>query len=266
MRLSKPQGFLLLYFPCLFGYYSAGGTDITITIKFLICSILMRGFGCIINDLADIDFDKHVERTKKRALTSGKVSVRTAFIIACFLAIISFAIALTFLTKNALITAISSLLLVVLYPFCKRFTYFPQVILGFTFNIGVLVGWQIVKAIDFNVLILYLATVFWTLGYDTVYAMSDVKDDLRIGIKSTAIFFGANTDKFVLVCYLVFTLGLSIFTILNNGLYLAQALIIVIAGIFVRQYTLLKKQPNYQTLFIQNAVVGLFVALINLLN
>ncbi|MBN9543336.1 MAG: 4-hydroxybenzoate octaprenyltransferase [Alphaproteobacteria bacterium] len=260
MRMEKPQGSLLLFFPCVFGYTLAGDFNLKISVLFLICSILMRGTGCIINDIADRDFDKHVKRTKDRPITSGKVSVREAIILAISISIsiLSLLIALQFLPFESLIIAISSIILVIIYPFCKRFTYFPQAILGLTFNIGALVGWRVIEPLNTTAILLYIGLIFWTLGYDTIYALSDAQDDKTIGIKSTALYFKEKTPLFVSSCYTVFSLILFIIGYLEN-LSLYYHIFMLLASSHMLMQILKVSKGNYNAIFRSNILTGMII-------
>ena len=162
----------------------------------------MRSAGCIVNDIIDKEFDKKVFRTKDRPIASNQISIRLGIfyvIILCFLALI---ILLNF-NSFTIFLALGSMPLAFTYPLMKRFTYWPQLFLGITFNYGLILGWTAIKGeIDIVVIIFYLGAIFWTLGYDTIYGYQDIKDDEIIGLKSTSIKFKGKAKKFLFVCYL----------------------------------------------------------------
>ena len=161
----------------------------------------MRSAGCIFNDIVDRDLDKKVERTKKRPIASGEISVFQSFIYIVILCLVAFIILLQF-NLLTIILGISSMLLAFAYPFMKRVTYWPQLFLGLTFNWGIIMGWaSITNSISIEPLVLYLSAIFWTLGYDTIYGLQDILDDEIIGIKSTSIKFKNNVKIFVGTCY-----------------------------------------------------------------
>jgi 4-hydroxybenzoate polyprenyltransferase len=161
----------------------------------------MRSAGCIFNDIVDRDLDKKVERTKERPIASGKISVSNAFIYIAFLCLVAFLILLQF-NWLTIVLGISSIVLAFAYPFMKRITYWPQLFLGLTFNWGIIMGWtSITNSISAEPVILYLAAIFWTLGYDTIYGLQDIRDDEIIGVKSTSIKFKNNVKIFVGTCY-----------------------------------------------------------------
>ena len=212
-RLKKPIGYMLLFWPCVWGLTVAFDftNNIQVYLKyiflFLCGSILMRSAGCIINDIADKDFDAKVERTKKRPIALGKVSIRLGLFYSAILCLIAFIVLLQF-NLYTIILALCSMPLAFSYPYMKRFTYWPQLFLGITFNYGLVLGWTAVYA-DLNVvpIIFYFGAIFWTLGYDTIYGFQDIKDDEIIGVKSTSIKFKNNPKQFVLICYLIFILS-----------------------------------------------------------
>jgi len=161
----------------------------------------MRSAGCIFNDIVDKDFDKKVQRTKERPIASGKISVAGAFIYVILLCSIALLILLQF-NLLTITLGMSSMILAFAYPFMKRITYWPQLFLGLTFNWGIIMGWtSIANSISIEPIILYLAAIFWTLGYDTIYGLQDIHDDEIIGIKSTSIKFRNNVKVFVGTCY-----------------------------------------------------------------
>ena len=206
-RLRKPIGYMLLFWPCSWGLtlaYDFSG-DLNqyyfYLILFFLGAVLMRSAGCIVNDILDKEFDKNVSRTKKRPIASGKISIKIAVIysgILCFLALI---ILLNF-NQFTIILALGSMPLAFTYPLMKRFTYWPQLFLGITFNYGLILGWTAIRGeIDMIPIIFYFGAIFWTLGYDTIYGYQDIKDDEIIGLKSTSIKFKGKEKKFLFICY-----------------------------------------------------------------
>ena len=212
-RLKKPIGYMLLFWPCVWGLTIAYdfSNNIQIYLKygilFLCGSILMRSAGCIINDIVDKDFDAKVSRTKSRPIASGKISIRLGLFYSAFLCLIAFFVLIQF-NIFTIILAMCSMFLAFSYPYMKRFTYWPQLFLGITFNYGLILGWTAIYA-DLNVvpLIFYFGAIFWTLGYDTIYGFQDIKDDEIIGVKSTSIKFKNNPKQFILICYLIFIIS-----------------------------------------------------------
>ena len=211
-RLNKPIGFLLLFWPCIWGltlaYYFIGETNLYLKyiLLFFLGSVLMRSAGCIFNDIVDRDLDKKVERTKQRPIASGKISVLEAFIYIVFLCLISLLILLQF-NWLTIVLGMGSMTLAFAYPFMKRITYWPQLFLGLTFNWGIIMGWtSLTNNISIEPLLLYFSAIFWTLGYDTIYGLQDIHDDEIIGVKSTSIKFKNNVKVFVGICYSLFVL------------------------------------------------------------
>jgi 4-hydroxybenzoate polyprenyltransferase len=207
MRLDRPIGWWLLLLPCWWGLtlaqIAAGGglPDLKFAVLFLVGAIIMRGAGCTLNDIVDRKIDSAVERTRARPIASGQVSVRAAFI---FLVLQSLAGLLILLQFNWLTieTAIASLVIVAIYPFMKRVTYWPQIVLGLAFNWGALLGWTAIHDnFSYAAVSLYLGGVFWTLAYDTIYAHQDKDDDALIGVKSTALKLGAATPAWLVVFF-----------------------------------------------------------------
>jgi 4-hydroxybenzoate polyprenyl transferase len=187
----------------------------------------MRCAGCIFYDFVYRDLDRKVERTKERPIASGKILVLEAYIYIVFLCLISFLILLQF-NLLTIILGMSSMILVFIYPFMKRITYWPQLFLGLTFNWGIIMGWtSITNNMSIEPIILYLSAIFWTLGYDTIYGLQDVHDDEIIGVKSTAIKFKNNVKFFIGTCY-----SLCVLLILILGLLMEIDKYILLLSIF----------------------------------
>jgi 4-hydroxybenzoate polyprenyltransferase len=191
--------------PCLWSIALAAPQgqfpDLWLFILFGIGALVMRGAGCTLNDIADRNFDGKVERTKKRPIPSGQVTLLQAIFWLGLQCLIGLLILLQF-NLFAILLGAASLILVVIYPFAKRFTYWPQFFLGLAFNYGALLGWAAVKgSLEFAPIIMYLGGIAWTLGYDTIYAHQDKEDDVLIGVKSTALKFGADTIRWMVGFY-----------------------------------------------------------------
>ena len=224
-RLKKPIGYLLLFWPCAWGLTAAFDFSKNVNIYFfylllfLAGAILMRSAGCIVNDIFDKDFDRKVERTKNRPIAAGKIPIKDALIytlILCFLALLVL-INFNWLT---VVLALCSMPLAFTYPLMKRYTYWPQLFLGITFNYGLILGWVCIKnGLDLAPLIFYMGAIFWTLGYDTIYGYQDIKDDEIIGLKSTSIKFKNNPKLFIFICYSIFLTCLLILGLLMNYSY-----------------------------------------------
>ena len=272
-RLSKPIGFMLLFWPCIWGltisYNFNLSLDIFIFYGFLFFagSVLMRSAGCIVNDISDKNIDKLVARTKKRPIASGKVSIRLGIFYTTVLCAIAFLVLINF-NKFTILMALISMPLAFTYPLMKRFTYWPQLFLGVTFNYGLVLAWiSINNDISLIPIIFYVGAIFWTLGYDTIYGYQDIKDDEIIGVKSTSIKFKNNPKKFILVCYLTFIASLILIGVQMkfNLIYFLFLLIPVFQLIFFQIYKLNTKIPeNCLSKFKSNNFLGLII-FINLL-
>ena len=203
IRLDKPIGTLLLLWPTLWALWlaSSGVPDISILIIFIAGTFLMRSAGCAINDYADRDFDRHVKRTQNRPVTSGKISGKEAVAVAGFLAFIAFLLIqpLNIFTKQLSVLA---LLVAFIYPFTKRFFAMPQAVLGIAFGFGIPMAYAaILDFIPLEAWFLFIGNIFWAIAYDTAYAMVDRDDDLRLGLRTSAITFGQYDVVAIAICY-----------------------------------------------------------------
>ncbi len=202
-RIDRPIGTWLLLFPC---WWSLALAELSLgqvipnpnyLLLFIVGAFVMRGAGCTWNDIVDRDYDAKVKRTASRPIPSGQVSVAQAMVFAVMLSLIGLAVLLSF-NRFTIFLAMASLALVAIYPFAKRYTHWPQFVLGLGFNWGALVGWSAVTgSVSATPLVLYAGSIAWTLGYDTIYAHQDRADDLKIGVNSTAIRFGEATKTWV---------------------------------------------------------------------
>lgn len=213
-RIDRPIGTWLLLFPGLWSLALAGPVDqfpdTWLVLLFAIGAFVMRGAGCTLNDIADRKFDDMVERTRKRPIPSGQVTIFLAFLWLGFQCLVGLLVLLQF-NHMAIIVGAASLVLVAIYPFAKRITYWPQLFLGLAFNYGALLGWVAVTGqLSVVAAILYIGGITWTLGYDTIYAHQDKEDDVLIGVKSTALKFGANTGNWLIGFYAVTLLAICI--------------------------------------------------------
>ncbi len=269
-RLKKPIGYMLLFWPCVWGltiaYDFSEGIKIYIFyfILFLLGAILMRSAGCIVNDILDRNFDKEVQRTKDRPIASGKVSVKLGIIYSLLLCAIAFFVLINFNNLTVLL-ALASMPFAFTYPLMKRFTYWPQLFLGLTFNYGLILGWtSITNEINLIPIIFYFGAIFWTLGYDTIYGFQDIKDDEIIGLKSTSIKFKKNPYLFLCISYTVFfssLIALGFLMELNNIFYIFL-IIIFIQIYFFQIYKLKFDDPiNCLNTFKSNNYLGLILTL-----
>ena len=219
-RLRKPIGYMLLFWPCIWGLTLAYDFNQSLTtyfkfsLLFLCGSVLMRSAGCIVNDIADRNYDAKVERTKNRPIASGKISVLRASIYSLVLCGLAFLVLINF-NMFTILMALISMPLAFTYPLMKRLTYWPQLFLGITFNYGLVLAWiSITNEISSIPILFYIGAIFWTLGYDTIYGFQDIKDDEIIGVKSTSIKFKNDPKKFLYFCYFLFIISIFIVGIL----------------------------------------------------
>jgi len=267
-RLHAPTGYLLSFFPAAFGLmlaYEQSANLIYLPLLF-IGSVLARSAGCIINDLFDRNLDKSVERTKDRPIASGAITTKEAILLLAIL-LCACLVILLYLSITAIAVGFIAVFLITLYPLMKRITYFPQAFLGITFNIGCLIGYAAVKdAISFDSIILYVACGFWTMGYDTIYAFMDIKDDKKIGIKSTAILFEKSNFKLAIAVFYVLFLTLFMFASRNFlSLYVIFAVLASLLVIFwIIIYLDINDPKNCLIRFKANNYIGflLFLAML----
>ncbi len=268
-RLNKPVGFLLLFWPCSWSlaYAYTENRDLNILLNYLILffigSVLMRSAGCIVNDIVDKDYDIKVERTKKRPIAAGKISVNQSLSYVIILCSLAFFILIQF-NMLTIILGLGSMILAFSYPYMKRVTYWPQLFLGLTFNWGIIMAWTAVNAsISSEILILYLSAIFWTLGYDTIYGTQDMSDDEIIGLKSTSIKFKKNMKMFISFCYFFTFIGLFYLFSESIGLNIFTILFIIfILSLIYQVYKLKISKPEISLkLFKLNNYSGLLLFL-----
>ncbi len=267
-RLGRPVGFMLLFWPCLWGLTIVYDFNSDLLNYFFYCalflsgSVLMRSAGCIVNDIADKNFDKKVERTKNRPIASGKVSVKLASVYALLLCGVAFLVLINF-NNFTILMALISMPLAFTYPLMKRITYWPQLFLGITFNYGLILAWiSISNEISVVPIIFYLGAIFWTLGYDTIYGFQDIKDDEIIGVKSTSIKFKNNPKKFLYISYSLFISSLFLIGILMQfKIYYFLFMIIPILHLLVFQVKKLNTclSNDCLTKFKSNNLLGLII-------
>ncbi|MDC1154728.1 4-hydroxybenzoate octaprenyltransferase [Candidatus Pelagibacter sp.] len=269
-RLKKPIGYMLLFWPCAWGltlsfnFNNNLNTYLVYLILFFLGSVLMRSAGCIVNDILDRKFDKKVFRTKNRPIASGKISVNLSLFYAASLCFLAFLVLINF-NFLTIFLALISMPLAFTYPLMKRFTYWPQLFLGITFNYGLILGWvSINNEITLVPVIFYIGAIFWTLGYDTIYGFQDIKDDEIIGLKSTSIKFKSNPYIFLSLCYLIFftTLAATGFLMdLNKIYYLFLVLIFFQIFIFQIKKLDINISSNCLKVFKSNNLLGLIIFL-----
>ena len=254
-RLNRPIGYMLLFWPCAWGLAFAhnysGDTNLytKYLILFFLGSILMRSAGCVFNDIVDKDFDKKVKRTKRRPIAAGQISVVQSLGYVFSLCFFSFLILIQFNFLTILL-GMGSMLLAFTYPFMKRITYWPQLFLGLTFNWGIIMAYTaMLNEVSIEIVLMYLAAIFWTLGYDTIYGTQDMVDDEIIGLKSTAIKFKKHLNLFVIINYLMFSI-LIIFLFLESfGKNIFSALIVLFIFTLIYQIKKFNKRDPQSCLY-----------------
>tara|TARA_Y100001970_G_scaffold147283_1_gene180806 strand:+ start:3464 stop:4339 length:876 start_codon:yes stop_codon:yes gene_type:complete len=267
-RLNKPIGFLLLFWPCAWGltlgYYFEKSDDNYFYYLFLffLGSVLMRSAGCIVNDIVDKKIDTKVLRTKNRPIASGSLNKNLAWIYILILCSLAFLILIQF-NFLTIYLGIFSMLFAFTYPFMKRFTYWPQLFLGFTFNWGIIMAWTAVtNEITYLPILLYIGAIFWTLGYDTIYGLQDISDDEVIGVKSTAIKFKKNLNLFIGSCYLISSILISLVIMNLEISYFLVFLIFFMFSLFYQLKIYDRKKPKSCLMaFKLNNISGLIVFL-----
>ena len=269
-RLKKPIGYMLLFWPCVWGLTLA--YDFSSNLKnyffylilFFLGSVLMRSAGCIVNDILDKEFDAKVFRTKNRPVASGKVSIRLAIVYAIVLCFLALLVLINF-NLLTIILAIVSMPLAFTYPLMKRFTYWPQLFLGITFNYGLILGWTAINnEIELIPILFYLGAIFWTLGYDTIYGYQDIKDDEIIGLKSTSIKFKGKAKKFLIICYtslIIFFLIGAYSMNLNYNFYLFMIFPFIHLFLYQIKISNLKDPSSCLKAFKSNNFLGLLIFL-----
>ena len=267
-RLKKPIGYMLLFWPCVWGltlvydFNSEINTYFKYLIFFLLGSILMRSAGCIVNDIADKKFDQKVERTKNRPIASEKISIKLALLYTLVLCFCAFLILINF-NLLTIVFALASMPFAFSYPLMKRFTYWPQLFLGITFNYGLVLAWiSINNSINLVPILFYIGAIFWTLGYDTIYGYQDIKDDEIIGIKSTSIKFKNNPKTFLTLCYSFLLISLILIGFLMNFSNIFYLFIIIpFCHLFFYQINFLNinKPENCLKMFKSNNILGLII-------
>jgi 4-hydroxybenzoate polyprenyltransferase len=269
MRLDRPIGWWLLLLPCWWGLLlsqiAAGGgmPSWWYAVLFLAGAIVMRGAGCTLNDIIDRKFDAQVARTRQRPIPSGRVSVRQAFFFLGFQCLVGLAILLQF-NRYTITLGITSLVIVAVYPFMKRITNWPQLVLGLAFNWGALVGWSAVQgSLSWPPFALYVGGIFWTLGYDTIYAHQDKEDDVLIGVKSTALQFGESTTFWLIGFFIVSLASVDMALWLVHATFIAH-IGVALAGIHAG-WQIARFKTNDSALCLQlfksNRIFGLIITL-----
>ena len=269
-RLKKPIGYMLLFWPCSWGLtiaYDFSGEKITYIIYLILFftgAVLMRSAGCVVNDIVDRKYDKKVLRTKNRPIASGKVSVLLGAFYSITLCLIALIVLIQF-NYYTIILALGSMPLAFSYPLMKRYTYWPQLFLGITFNYGLILGWiSVTNEINFIPILLYLGAIFWTIGYDTIYGFQDIYDDQIIGLKSTSIKFKKKPVKFLSACYSIFILNLLLVGYLAELNYIfyffCSIILIQMIGYQIKRVNINMPSKCFE-IFKSNNTIGLLIFL-----
>ena len=260
MRIDKPIGTLLLLWPTLWGLWIAsnGHPHPAVLLVFVLGTVLMRSAGCVVNDYADRDFDPHVERTRERPLASGKVTKKEALILAAALALAAFALVLS-LNRLTILLSFAALFLAASYPFTKRFFAIPQAYLGIAFGFGIPMAFAAeTGSVPPVAWIMLAANLFWTVAYDTEYALVDREDDIRIGIRTSALTFGRYDIFAVMLCYAIMLAMLAFVGIeLKRGAFYYAGLLAAFS-IMLYHYTLIRNRDRMRCFraFLHNNWVG----------
>ncbi len=265
MRLDRPVGILLLLWPALWGLLVAGQgkPDWIVVLIFVTGVVLMRSAGCVMNDIADRHVDGRVERTKKRPLVSGEVAVKEARVLAVALILLAFGL-VCFLNKQTILLSVAALFLAMTYPLTKRFLAIPQAYLGVAFGFSIPMAFAaITGTTSLLAWVLLLANVFWAVAYDTAYAMVDRDDDRRIGIQSSALFFGQYDVLAMMLCYAAMLAILaSVGKHLNFSAYYYSGLVVALC-LVIWQYQMIKQRNKTDCFkaFLRNHWIGCVVFL-----
>lgn len=261
VRLPKQQGTLLLLWPTMWSLFiaSSGAPSLKLILIFLLGTFLMRSAGCAINDLADRKFDPEVERTRTRPLASGRLKPVEALVVFAVLCLLAFALVLQLNTLTVMLSLVG-LALAAAYPFVKRVSHFPQVVLGMAFGWGSVMAWSAVRGeLSVVPLLIFVANIFWSTAYDTIYALMDKEDDIKIGVKSTAIFFGSHVFNALVALYFLTSLALGAAGIIEGLGLVYLAGVVVSLVLFLGVVGMVKSNPTRQTAnrgFIANAFIG----------
>ena len=266
-RYNYPTGAFLLLWPCFWGVlYQPNPNVPTLGTLFILMigAFVMRGAGCCINDLFDRDIDKQVTRTKNRPLAQEKISIKSAILFTIFQLLIGLVIVIQFSVKVIFLSFLI-IPLVISYPLFKRFTNYPQVILGVVFNWGVFVGFfSQNQSLNFGVTCLYLGGVFYTIAYDTIYGFQDISDDKKVGVKSLSIQIERNKNKFVLILFLtsVFFFIISFFQNFNGSIYFKICSSLTIILIFTIQFYAFYREVSLKRIFDSSVITGGIISIL----
>ncbi len=264
IRFYNPTGTILLFLPVLFTYlfFSFEIDNFLILILFALEAFLMRSAGCIINDIIDMQYDKKVARTKSRPLASGAVNISESIILLSFILLLALLISLFFQLKTIIFASLL-IIPIIIYPFTKRFFILPQLFLGLVFNSSIFIlAIELDIKVNLQFILLYLAIVFWTVAYDTIYAHQDKLDDKKLGLKSSALLFSSYNKEIIMICYSIFFIGVIIIA------YIEELSFIIILSLSIQYLYILSAIRNLElsdnfkckNFFKKNNFLGLLVA------
>jgi 4-hydroxybenzoate polyprenyltransferase len=264
IRFNKPIGSLLLLWPTLMAVVIAanGEFNIKLIVVFTLGVFLTRSAGCAFNDIWDVKFDRQVTRTKDRPIASGNLSRKQALIFAVILCLLALVLELVFLHFKTILLSLVAVIIFITYPLMKRFIVIPQAYLGIAFSFGILMAFmEINNNLNSIALLLFIANFFWVIAYDTIYALCDIEDDVKIGIKSSAIFFAKYVNLIIAFCFCVFLLLLIAIGLILHLNYLFYIGIVIGAVLIAYQLINLFKHNKqfYFKLFLLNNYVGLII-------
>ncbi len=255
IRFFNPTGTILLALPCMWSAHQ----NIRLCLIFLLGAFVMRSAGCIINDILDIDIDRQVERTKSRPIANGEISITRALILLAILLLIGSQILLCVKMK-AIICSLGFFLMAIIYPLAKRVMWGPQFFLGLTYSSGVIIGSiAFTDQFDPRCILLYMCSVFWVAGYDTIYAMQDADDDSRIGIGSIAVKFRKNPLFFISCLYFISILFLGSFGMVSNFSFMFYIINLLTIMTLSLQIYLAHRFKKYMLCFKSNSIAGILI-------
>ena len=264
IRLPKQYGTALLVCPALWSLFMAseGRPSLRLVVIFILGSFLMRSAGCAINDIADRNFDKYVERTKTRPVADGRLNVMEALVVFIVLSLLAFSLVLL-LNPFTVMLSFVGIALASTYPFVKRVSHLPQAFLGMAFGWGAIMAWAAVKnSLSIVPVLIFIANIFWSTAYDTIYALMDKEDDIKIGVKSTAILFGRYVYTAIVVLYVCFALSMALAgRIMGLGAIYYTGLLVSLV-FFLYLVDRLRKTPTRETAFrgfVANVIGGMVI-------
>lgn len=263
IRINEPTGFFLLLWPTLWSLFLSEKRmpNLSLVLIFALETLIIRSAGCVFNDIIDRNIDAHISRTKNRPLAAKKVSLIEAITIFVFLILLSYLILLNYFHAFTIFFAVLALILILIYPFSKRYIYFPQIILGITFSFSVLIVFQEVtnSIYYYRCFLLFILNTFWVLIYDTQYSLMDKNEDIFIGVKSTSLYFGKSCNLLIFLLQLLMITTLFFIGYCENLNFFYYFFLLILILIFKIQYDLINKNINYLLAFKVNNLIGIVI-------